>query len=151
MRKRIFGRRLKRDVNERKALFRSLMHGLILHGKISTTEAKAKSIKADVDKLITIAKTRKNDAKRQLLSRLANEKTADRIINEIAPKFENRAGGYTRILRIGNRSKDGARMVFMTWTETVVASPVKEAKRKVSKVSEVSKEKKTTAKRSAKK
>ena len=72
MRKRIFGRRLKRDTNERKALFRSLIHGLILHGKISTTEAKAKAIRGDVDKLITIAKTRGDDARRQLMKKLVN-------------------------------------------------------------------------------
>ena len=130
MRKRIFGRRLKRDTNERKALFKSLMIGLILNGKISTTEAKAKAIKADVEKLVTIGKTKGEDAKRQLMSRLVNEKASDKIIAEIAPKFAERVGGYTRILRVGNRKKDGASMVLLMWTETILPSEIKEQKRK---------------------
>jgi large subunit ribosomal protein L17 len=154
MRKQIFGRRLKRDTNERKALFRSLMTGLILHGKIRTTEAKAKSIKSSVEKLVTIGKTKGDDAKRQLMKSLASEKASDKIIAEIAPKFENRTGGYTRILKIGNRKKDGASLVLMSWTETILPTPIKEPKRKVSKVpaaskvSKESKEKKETAKES---
>lgn len=130
MRKQIFGRRLKRDTNERKALFRSLMVGLILHGKIKTTEAKAKSIKSSVEKLVTIGKTKGADAKRQLMMSLASEKASDKIIAEIAPKFEGRTGGYTRILRIGNRTKDGASMVLMSWTETILPTALKEPKRK---------------------
>lgn len=129
MRKRIFGRRLKRDTNERKALFRSLMVGLILHGKIKTTEAKAKSIKSDVEKLVTIAKTRGEDAKRQIMSKLVSEKATDKMLSEIAPKLEKRLGGYTRILRMGPRVKDGAKMVAMTWTETVLPTSVKAPKK----------------------
>lgn len=155
MRKRIFGRRLKRDTNERKALFRSLMIGLIMHGKIRTTEAKAKSIKGEVEKLVTIAKTKGEDAKRQLMSKLVNEKAADKMLTEIAPKFSSRAGGYTRILRLGNRLKDGADMVVMSWTEKVLPTSIKEPKRKVSKsatsVKSESKVKKVAAKSSAKK
>ena len=134
MRKRIFGRRFKRDTNERKALFRSLMNGLILHGKISTTEAKAKAIQGDIEKLITIGKTRGDDARRQLVSKLANETTADKILNVITPLFDKRQGGYTRILRLGNRKKDGARMIWMSWTETVLASDLKAPKRNKVKV-----------------
>lgn len=153
MRKRIFGRRLKRDTNERKALFRSLMIGLILHGKIRTTEAKAKSIKGSVEKLVTIGKTKGDDAKRQLMSKLVNEKASDKILSEIAPLFKDRTGGYTRILRTGNRVKDGASMVVMSWTERVVPSVIKEPKRTPKKTSapkaEVKKEK--PSKKAAKK
>lgn len=133
MRKRIFGRRFKRDTNERKALFRSLMHGLILHGKITTTEAKAKAIKGDVEKLVTIAKTRGEDAKRQLMKKLVNERAADKILVEITPKFETRAGGYTRIIRYGNRVKDGASMVVLTWTETIIPTSLIAPKRNIGK------------------
>ena len=156
MRKRIFGRRLKRDTNERKALFSSLIHGLILHGKISTTEAKAKAIRGDVDKLITIAKTRGDDARRQLMKKLVNERATDKILAEIAPKFADRAGGYTRILRKGSRIKDGASMVYMSWTETVVATDLKTPKRNVDKKTaktpkvKVKKETRTTKKSSKK-
>jgi large subunit ribosomal protein L17 len=133
MRKRIFGRRFKRDTNERKALFRSLMQGMILHGKIKTTEAKAKAIQADLEKLVTIGKTKGEDAKRQLMSKLANERSADKILAEIAPKFETRAGGYTKIIRFGKRAKDGASLVVMTWTETILPSIIKTPKRNTSK------------------
>lgn len=119
MRKRIFGRRLKRDKNERKALFRSLMSSLVLHGKIRTTEAKAKAIKGEVEKLVTHAKNKGEEGRRLILSTVPSEVIADRIISEIAPKFITRPGGYTRILKVGARVKDGADMVILTWVEEV--------------------------------
>lgn len=154
MRKRIFGRRLKRDTNERKALFRSLMIGLIMHGKIRTTEAKAKSIKGEVEKLVTIGKTKGDDAKRQLMKKLVNEKASDKLMSEVAPLFEKRQGGYTKIIAMGPRVKDGAKMVFMTWAGKVSISPIKEEKRnkvKSSPKKEIKvKEVKTKAKKSSK-
>lgn len=135
MRKRIFGRRFKRDRNERKALFKSLMHGIVIHGKIRTTEAKAKAIKGELEKLVTIAREKRENAKQLLLSRLTNEKVVERLISEIAPKFATRPGGYTRIIKIGPRIKDGAKMVLMTWVEEVGPALSKEPKRRVSKVS----------------
>lgn len=137
MRKRIFGRRLKRDTNERKALFKSLMIGLITHGKIRTTYAKAKSINGEVEKLVTIGKTKGDDARRQLMSHLVNDKAADKILMEIAPLFKDRVGGYTRILRMGPRVKDGASMVLLTWTERVVPTAIKDPKRKTVKAAAV--------------
>lgn len=154
MRKRIFGRRFKRDRNERKALFKSLMHGMVIHGKIRTTEAKAKAIRGELEKLVTIAREKRENAKQLLLSRLANEKVVGRLISEIAPKFAGRPGGYTKIIKIGPRIKDGAKMVLMTWVEEVVPTSFKEPKRKVSKVpkvSEVSKGKVKAVTKSSKK
>ena len=130
MRKRIFGRRLKRDINQRKALFRSLMGSLVLYGKIKTTEAKAKSIKGELEKLVTLAKKKREDARNLLVSRLANERAVERIISEIAPKFSTRPGGYTRLVKMGPRVKDGARMVLMSWVEEVLPISFKEPKRK---------------------
>lgn len=135
MRKRIFGRRLKRDRNQRKALFRSLMGSLVLYGKIKTTEAKAKSIKGELEKMVTLAKNKGEDARNLLVSRLANERVVERIIAEIAPKFATRPGGYMRIVKMGPRLKDGARMVLISWVEEVLPASFKEPKRKVSKVS----------------
>lgn len=129
MRKRIFGRRLKRDTNERKALFRSLMHGLVLQGKIRTTEAKAKSIKGEVEKLVTTAKNKGEEAKGLILSKIANEKVTEKIIKEIAPLFSTRPGGYTRIMRLGARDKDGAKMVLLSWVEEVSITSVSLEKR----------------------
>lgn len=133
MRKRIFGRRFKRDRNERKALFRSLMHGMIIHGKIRTTEAKAKAIKGELEKLVTIAREKRENTKQLLVSRLANEKVSERLLLEIAPKFGTRPGGYTRIIKTGPRVHDGAKMVLMSWVEEVAPTSFKEPKRKVSK------------------
>lgn len=135
MRKRIFGRRLKRDRNQRKALFRSLMRSLVLYGKIRTTEAKAKSIKGELEKLVTLAKNKEEDARNLLMSRLSNERVVERIISEIAPKFATRPGGYMRIVKMGPRLKDGARMVLMSWVEEVLPTSFREPKRKVSRVS----------------
>jgi len=154
MRKRIFGRRFKRDTNERKALFRSLMSSLVLHGKIRTTEAKAKSIRAEIEKLVTAAKNQGEEANRHIMKSLPNETVVAKIIAEIAPKFATRPGGYTRIIRMDRRIKDGAKMVLMSWVEEVSPSPFKEPKRnvsKVSKVAKVSKGKEKTPKKSSSK
>ena len=129
MRKQIFGRRFKRDTNERKALFRSLMNGLVLNGSIKTTEAKAKAIKGDIEKLVTMGKNKGEGARRILTARLANEKTADKILAEIAPKFATRPGGYTKILRLGVRVKDNAPRVMLTWVEPISVTSMVEVKR----------------------
>lgn len=146
MRKRIFGRRFKRDRNERKALFKSLMHGMVIHGKIRTTEAKAKAIRGELEKLVTIAREKQENTKQLLLSRLANEKVVERLIAEIAPKFAGRPGGYTRIIKIGPRVRDGAKMVLMTWVEEVNAVQAREPKRKTLKKEVSSKSKKSEKK-----
>jgi large subunit ribosomal protein L17 len=129
MRKKIFGRRFKRDINERKALFRSLMHSLVLHGKLKTSEAKAKAIKGEIEKLVTHAKNEGTAARSTILSKLANEKVTEKLISEVAPLFKNRPGGYTRILKLGPRVKDGARMVQVTWVEEVKATSFGSEKR----------------------
>mgnify|MGYP001615108608 CR=1 FL=1 len=139
MRKRIFGRRLKRDKNQRKALFRSLMGSLVLYGKIRTKEAKAKSIKGELEKLVTHAKNKREDARNLLASRLVNNKVVEKVISEIAPKFASRPGGYIRIIKAGPRVKDGAKMVLMTWVEEIAPTSFKQPKRKISQVSKVSK------------
>ena len=130
MRKRIFGRRFKRDTNERKALFRGLMNSLVLQGKIKTTEARAKSIKGAIEKLITVAKNKEENARGHLLSKLPNEKVVDKIIRDIAPKFATRPGGYTRIVKMGPRLKDAAKMVIITWVEEIAPTSFAEPKRK---------------------
>lgn len=148
MRKRIFGRRLRRDTNERKALFRSLMDGLVLHGKIKTTEAKAKAIKGEIEKLVTAAKNKGEESKGLIMSHLANEIVADKIIKEIAPLFKTRPGGYTRILRLAPRVKDAAQMVLLTWVEEVSVTSNVEPKRNAGKKT-VKVEKKDKAEKAA--
>lgn len=114
MRKNVFGRQFKRDTNERKALFKSLISSLVLTGKIKTTEAKAKAIKADVDKIITKAK--KGDIARRILQSRLLKDAVEKAIS-IAPRLAKRQGGYSRITRIGKRLSDNASMVLMELTD----------------------------------
>ncbi len=131
MRKQVFGRKFKRDINERKALFNGLISAMILHGKITTTEEKAKAIKADVEKIVTKAKKDEANARRLLKGIIKEQELVDKMINEVAPRFKNRAGGYTRIIKTGRRFNDNASMAIMEWVEgeEVVIAPKKEAKK----------------------
>lgn len=116
MKKNIFGRKFSRDTNERKALFKNLISSLIINDRIRTTEPKAKAIKGDVDKVIT--KVKKNGAlAKRLLIPILNSQAVEKLINDVAPRFKNRNGGYTRIIRIGRRFGDNAMEVVMEFTE----------------------------------
>ena len=130
MRKQVFGRKFKRDKNERKALFKGLISAMILKGKIETTEEKAKAIKPDIEKLVTKAK--KKDAKRLLQSDLKPFEI-DKMINVIAPGFKNRKGGYTRIIKNGVRFSDKASMAVIEWVEMEAVEVKPEAKEEVKK------------------
>lgn len=131
MRKNVFGRKFKRDVNERKALFKSLMSSLVLRERIKTTEAKAKAIKGDVDKLITTAKKNQDNARRFLTKSLSPD-ALEKLIIKVVPRFKNRQGGYTRIIRLGKRVSDHAQMVVMEWVEKEALGEVeKEIPKKV--------------------
>lgn len=116
MRKNVFGRQLKRDKNERKALFKSLMSALVLKERIKTTEEKAKAIRGQVEKLVTKAK-KKGEAASSLLSSHLLPVAVEKMIKNVAPRFQNRPGGYTRIVKLGRRFGDNARMVLMEWVE----------------------------------
>lgn len=116
MKKHIFGRKFKRDVAERKALFKGLMSSLVLYEKIETTEEKAKAIKGELDKLVTNAKKESILARKLLTPRLSPQ-AIEKMIKDIAPRFNKRQGGYTRTVRIGKRFGDDATMVMLEWTE----------------------------------
>ncbi len=116
MKKHVFGRKFKRDINERKALFKGLMSSLVLHEKIETTESKAKAIKGEVDKLVTNAKKEGVLAKRLLSDKLSPE-ALEKMIKDIAPRFNKRQGGYTKMVRLGKRFGDDATMVMFEWVE----------------------------------
>lgn len=116
MKKRIFGRKLGRTTNERKALFRNLAQSLILQGYIKTTEAKAKAIKGDIEKTVTYAIKKVDQAPRHLKRELSVD-AVNFLISTVAPANKDRQGGYTRTIRLGNRIKDNAPMVLMEWVE----------------------------------
>lgn len=100
------------------------MTSLVLDEKIQTTEAKAKSIKGHIEKLVTKAKKKEAEAGRFLSAHLMPA-AVDKVINRIAPQFKNRPGGYTRIVRLGNRVSDSASMVVIEWVETIQNSEFK--------------------------
>ncbi len=117
MKKQVFGRQLKRDTNERKALFKGLVSSLTMYERIETTEEKAKAIKGHVEKLVTKAKKNDSVQARQLLQAYLTNEALQKMVTDVAPRFSDRPGGYTRIIKIGNRFSDNASMVIMEWVE----------------------------------
>jgi|SRR5579859_2281292 len=107
-RHRIGGRQLNRTSGERRALYRSLMIGIITHDRIRTTEAKAKEVQPMVEKLITIGREDTPHHRTLALSILANDAAVTRLFEEVGPRFITRPGGYTRMFKIKVRQGDGA-------------------------------------------
>lgn len=105
-------RKLGRNSSARKALFRSILTSFFEHGRIETTEAKAKEITRLAAKMITLAKRGDLHARRQVLSYLMDEEVTKKLFEEIAPKCSSRQGGYTRILKLGPRRGDAAPMAI---------------------------------------
>jgi len=106
--------KLSRDSAHRKALVRNLCKEVIEHERIKTSQAKAKAVKPEVEKLITLAKRGDLHARRQALSALGQDKfIVHRLFEEVAPRYETRPGGYTRILKLGPRRSDSTEMVFL--------------------------------------
>jgi large subunit ribosomal protein L17 len=106
-------RKLGRTTSARKALFRSALTSLFAHERIETTEAKAKELRGLADKLITLAKRGDLAARRQAIASLADENVVRKLFDEIAKKYTDRQGGYTRILKLGPRRGDAAPMVIL--------------------------------------
>ncbi len=106
--------KLSRDSAHRKALLMNLSREVLAHERIQTTEAKAKAVKPRLEKLITLGKRGDLHARRQALSALGHDKFAVyRLFHEVAPRYADRPGGYTRILKLGPRRSDATEMVFI--------------------------------------
>jgi large subunit ribosomal protein L17 len=102
-------RKFGREKNQRKAFIKSLLINLIRHGRIETTLARAKEIRPQVEKLVTLSKENTVARRRLVMSRLLNqEPEVTKLFNEYAPKFKDIQGGYTRILKLPTRLSDGA-------------------------------------------
>src|SRR5213079_1081152 len=107
-------RKLSRSASHRKALFMNLAREVIDHERIETTTAKAKAVKPEVERLITLAKRGDLHARRQALSALGQDKfMVYKLFEEIAPRYAERPGGYTRILKLGPRKSDATEMVYL--------------------------------------
>jgi large subunit ribosomal protein L17 len=106
--------KLSRDSAHRKALLMNLSKEIIEHERITTTQAKAKAVKPEIEKLITLAKRGDLHARRQALSTLAQDKFAvHKLFEDVAPRYAERPGGYTRILKLGPRRSDATEMVLI--------------------------------------
>jgi large subunit ribosomal protein L17 len=118
MRHRKAGRQLRRTSEQKLALMRNLATSLIESGAIETTEAKAKELRPFVEKLITKAKSGTLHARRLAGIHVRKREAADKLFQELGPKFAKRSGGYTRILKTGFRKGDGAEMARIELVET---------------------------------
>ena len=106
--------KLSRDSAHRKSMLRTMSKQLIQHERIRTTQPKAKALKPEFEKLITLAKRGDLHARRQALSTLNQDKfIVHKLFEELAPRYSNRNGGYTRIVKLGPRRSDSAEMVFL--------------------------------------
>ena len=112
MRKRNKGRMLSRNKSQRKALLNTLMGSLFLYEKIKTTEAKAKELRVVAEKSVTRAKL-KTVFSRRILARTLTPQIVKKLVDEIAPKYKDRNGGYTRVVKLGPRKSDGAKMAII--------------------------------------
>ncbi len=127
MRHRVAGRHLGRNTAQRKALFRNLVRELYLHERIITTEAKARAIRADAEKLITKAKHGvttdgyRVHAQRQVVAYLGDQTVTKKVFDVFVPRYAARNGGYTRMIKIGKRQGDAADMVVLELVDGEVA------------------------------
>jgi large subunit ribosomal protein L17 len=111
------GRKLGRTTAHRKALLRNLATALFEHERITTTEAKAKELRRVADKLVTLGKRGDLHARRQALKVVRSSAVVRKLFDEIAPRFRQRQGGYTRVLRVGFRPGDAAEMAVIELVE----------------------------------
>ena len=117
MRHQVAGRRLGRSMSHRRALYRNLVTDLLKYEEITTTEAKAKEVRGLAEKMITLGKNGGLHSHRQALSFILDKKVAEKIFAELAPRYAERPGGYTRITKLGPRLGDGAAMVQLELVE----------------------------------
>ena len=107
------GKKLGRDSSHRKALYSNLAGALIEHGRIRTTEAKAKAVKPFAEQMITLGKRGDLHARRLALAELRSQDVVHQLFADVAPRFADRPGGYTRIVKLGPRLGDAAEMVYL--------------------------------------
>lgn len=117
MRHGINGRKLNRTSEHRKALFKNMAQSLLTYEQIRTTLPKAKELRPIVEKIITLGKRGDLHARRQLVSQLQDQAVVDKVIKTLSPRYQNRAGGYTRIMKNGFRYGDNAPMAVIEFID----------------------------------
>ncbi len=131
MRHRVKGKKLRRDSAQRKALLRSLVTSFLEKERIRTTLAKAKATRPIAEKMITLAKKNSLHSRRLALRFIYKREVVKKLFSDIGPRFSERPGGYTRIIKIGPRAGDGAEMAFLELVGTEFKK--KEKKKKAAK------------------
>jgi len=126
------GRKLNRTASHRKALMMNMASSLVLHKRIRTTDAKAKELRGYVERLVTYAKKESLHGRRLIQQKIPGslgKKVANILIHEIAPEYKDRAGGYTRIIKLGNRKNDNAPVSLIEFVgfENLIEEEVVEA------------------------
>lgn len=119
------GRQLSRNASHRRAMLRNMVTSLIENGRITTTDAKAKELRKVADRMITLGKRQTVAARRRARRFIQTDKALAQLFGEVAPRFVNRAGGYTRIIKVGYRRGDNAPLSIIELTE--LGEPVVEA------------------------
>jgi large subunit ribosomal protein L17 len=107
------GKKLGRDSSHRKAMYANLACSLIEHERIKTTEAKAKAVKPFAEEMITLARRGDLHARRQALAHLRSQEVVHKLFSEVGPRFAERPGGYTRIVKLGQRQGDAAPVAYL--------------------------------------
>jgi large subunit ribosomal protein L17 len=113
------GRKLNRTAAHRTALMRNLLKALLIREQIRTTDAKAKELRRHADRMVTLGKRGTVHARRLAYVYLGNRNLVKRLFDEVAPRFQTRVGGYTRVLKLGQRSGDAAPLSLVEFTERV--------------------------------
>src|SRR5258708_8000656 len=117
--KKVFGVKLNRNTNTRKALFRSLIRSMVFSGKIETTKAKAKAIQSEIDKILGKVSDGSIASRRLVLAQLANDvETTDKLFSEVKKLTAERKSCFTRLVNLPNRKGDNALMARLEWVDT---------------------------------
>lgn len=122
------GRKLGRNASHRKAMFRNMVTSLFEHGKVETTDAKAKELRRVAERLITLGKRGDLHARRQVLAYVRNKDVVAKLFTEVSPKFADRPGGYTRIVKLWNRKGDNAPISMLELVQEAYAPRPKKVK-----------------------
>ena len=113
--------KLNRTASHRKAMLANMASSLIRYERIQTTDAKAKALRPFVEKLLTLSRRGDLHSRRLVLSRLRDKDATSRLFDEVAPRFKDRPGGYTRIVKVGYRSGDNAPISLIEFVDTTLA------------------------------
>ena|SRR5208282_1160292 len=131
------GRKLNRTSAHRKALFKNLVLALIRHGRIRTTDAKAKELRRFADRMVTLGKQNDLAARRRAFAFIQSHEAVQKLFNEIAPRFKERNGGYTRVVKFGFRRGDAAPLSIIEFTGSEEQTKAKKPRKRSAKKEQV--------------